>query len=270
MQNGFGLTIKNQRNYCPCFQIGRETPTRKRGFFFKQNDMANEKKSFLLYVDLIHTIEKLTDEQTGKLFKHVLRYVNDLNPEPEDQFTEVIFEPIKQSLKRDLVKYESIRERNKANALKRWNATECDRIRPNTKNAVNDSDSVNVIVNTNNTHTKADKSALSDRENNFLNWFNQMKLKCTGEIGQFRTMSKQSRANYKELVKSGYTADQWQKAFEQMSKNDWVITNQKLTIDHFVRIDNFEKYLNQSETKKIYDPLVANVMAQIEKTKRND
>ena len=106
--------------------------------------MAHEKKSFLLYVDLIHTIEKLTDEQSGKLLKHILRYVNDLYPDPEDQFTEVIFEPIKQSLKRDLVKYESIRERNKANALKRWNATECDRIRPNTKNAdsVSDSDSV--------------------------------------------------------------------------------------------------------------------------------
>lgn len=226
--------------------------------------MAHEKKSFLLYVDLIHTIEKLTDEQSGKLLKHILRYVNDLHPEPEDQFTEVIFEPIKQSLKRDLVKYESIRERNKANALKRWNATECDRIRPNTKNAVNDS--VNDIdINTNTLNkTKADKSALSDREIKFIKWFNQMKLKHTGEIGQFKTMSKQSRTNYKQLVGSDYTPEQWAKAFEQMTKNDWVINNQKITIDHFVRIDNFEKYLNQSETK-IYDPLVVNVMAQINK-----
>jgi len=113
--------------------------------------MAKEKKSFLLYVDLIHTIEKLNDEQTGRLFKHILRYVNDQNPEPQDQFTEVVFEPIKQSLKRDLVKYEGIRERNKENANKRWNTKECDRIQPHTtapnripkrtKNAVSDSDS---------------------------------------------------------------------------------------------------------------------------------
>ena len=94
--------------------------------------MAKEKKSFLLYVDLIHTIEKLNDEQTGRLFKHILRYVNDLDPEPQDQFTEVVFEPIKQCLKRDLIKYEGIRERNKENANKRWNAKECDRIPPNT------------------------------------------------------------------------------------------------------------------------------------------
>lgn len=94
--------------------------------------MAQEKKSFLLYVDLIHTMEKLNDEQTGRLFKHILRYVNDLDPEPQDQFTEVVFEPIKQCLKRDLIKYEGIRERNKENANKRWNAKECDRIPPHT------------------------------------------------------------------------------------------------------------------------------------------
>jgi len=113
--------------------------------------MAQEKKSFLLYVDLIHTMEKLNDEQTGRLFKHILRYVNDQDPEPQDQFTEVVFEPIKQSLKRDLIKYEGIRERNKENANKRWNAKECDRIQPHTtapnripkrtKNADSDSDS---------------------------------------------------------------------------------------------------------------------------------
>jgi hypothetical protein len=119
--------------------------------FIKTKIMAQEKKSFLLYVDLIHTIEKLNDEQTGRLFKHILRYVNDLDPEPQDQFTEVVFEPIKQSLKRDLIKYEGIRERNKENANKRWNTKECDRIQPHTtalsripkrtKNADSDSDS---------------------------------------------------------------------------------------------------------------------------------
>lgn len=110
--------------------------------------MAKDKKSFLLYVDLIHTIEKLTDEQAGKLFKHVLRYVNDKNPE-SDQFTEVVFEPIKQTLKRDLEKYEGIRERNSENAKKRWNATASDRIPKMpalTKNADNDSVSVSVNV----------------------------------------------------------------------------------------------------------------------------
>ena len=68
--------------------------------------MAEGKKSFVLYVDLIHTTDKLTDEQAGKLFKHILGYVNDLNPDPCDFLTEIVFEPVKQQLKRDLKRYE--------------------------------------------------------------------------------------------------------------------------------------------------------------------
>jgi len=34
--------------------------------------MAEEKKGFILYSDIIQTIEKLTDEQAGVLFKHIL------------------------------------------------------------------------------------------------------------------------------------------------------------------------------------------------------
>ena len=86
--------------------------------------MADNKKSFLLYCDLIHTVQKLSDEQAGKLFKHVLEYVNDLNPETEDLLTQVCFEPIKQNLKRDLQKYEQIRkkksEAGKKGMAKRW------------------------------------------------------------------------------------------------------------------------------------------------------
>jgi len=86
--------------------------------------MAENKKSFLLYCDLIHTVQKLNDEQAGKLFKHVLEYVNDLNPATEDIITDLCFEPIKQNLKRDLRKYESTCEKRseagKKGMQKRW------------------------------------------------------------------------------------------------------------------------------------------------------
>jgi hypothetical protein len=68
--------------------------------------MAENKKSFILYADLLHTIELMPDENAGKLFKHILKYVNDLNPETEDLVTQLTFEPIKQQLKRDLLKWE--------------------------------------------------------------------------------------------------------------------------------------------------------------------
>lgn len=64
--------------------------------------MAENKKSFILYADQIHLFESLSDDEAGKVIKHLFRYVNDLNPELPDRTTQLIFEPIKQQLKRDL------------------------------------------------------------------------------------------------------------------------------------------------------------------------
>ena len=97
--------------------------------------MAKEKKSFLLYCDIIHTVEQLTDEQAGNLFKHILRYVNDQDPQSDSVITKIAFEPIRQALKRDLEKYESIRKRNSDNARMRWDATASSGIPNDTKNA---------------------------------------------------------------------------------------------------------------------------------------
>ena len=67
--------------------------------------MAENKKGFILYCDLIHTVEQLPNDKAGELFKHILRYVNDLNPVTDDLLTKITFEPIKQQLKRDLSKW---------------------------------------------------------------------------------------------------------------------------------------------------------------------
>ena len=45
--------------------------------------MADNKKGFMLYADLIHTIEKMPDEKAGQLFKTVLEYVNDTTHKPD-------------------------------------------------------------------------------------------------------------------------------------------------------------------------------------------
>jgi hypothetical protein len=107
--------------------------------------MAKDKKSFVLYCDIIHTIEQLSDEQAGHLFKHVLYYVNDLNPDTDNVITKIAFEPIKQQLKRDLVRYEKIRERNSLSARMRWDANACERMPNDAKNADNDNDNDNDI-----------------------------------------------------------------------------------------------------------------------------
>lgn len=65
------------------------------------------KKSFLLYLDQQDLFNKLPDEIAGKLIKHIFSYVNRENPEANDLLLEVAFSSIKQSLKRDLNKWES-------------------------------------------------------------------------------------------------------------------------------------------------------------------
>jgi len=68
--------------------------------------MAENKKSIIVYAEWLEQFEYLTDDEAGKLIKHFFRYVNDLNPIAPDRFIEAQFISIKQTLKRDLDKWE--------------------------------------------------------------------------------------------------------------------------------------------------------------------
>jgi hypothetical protein len=199
--------------------------------------MAQEKKSFLLYVDLIHTMEKLNDEQTGRLFKHILRYVNDLDPEPQDQFTEVVFEPIKQCLKRDLIKYEGIRERNKDNANKRWNTKECDRIPPHTTAP--------------NRIPKRTKNADSDNDND-------------KDINIYRAFAHLSLSVEDfDKLRIEYSADQINNVLDSIEnyKQNKNYSSLYLTAKNWLKRD-----VQKNEVETSDDRLYKNVMAQIAKT----
>ena len=104
--------------------------------------MAENKKSVLLYCDIIHTVKELSDEEEGILFKHYLAYINDQNPIPKDKLTQIVFEPIKQNLKRDLEKWKDKSIKNKDIAIAGWekrkNANACESI----KEDANDADKV--------------------------------------------------------------------------------------------------------------------------------
>lgn len=75
--------------------------------------MAEEKKAFVVYADWETQFDLLSDDEAGKLIKHIFSYVNDKNPEfkPDERLLLMAFEPIKKQLKRDLKKYESIKEK---------------------------------------------------------------------------------------------------------------------------------------------------------------
>jgi len=88
-----------------------------------------------------------------------------------------------------------------------------------------------------------------ERVNGFLNWFNSEFVKHGKQQAKFRTLNNQTESNLKKLLDK-YSTDEWNYAFENMIKSEWVIENKNATPDHFLRPANFEKYLNQPKQQE--------------------
>ncbi len=137
--------------------------------------MAKDKKSFISYCDWLETFEECTDEEAGRLVKHLFRYVNDLDPEAPDRMTKMLFLDIKRSLKRDLRKYEQRAERARENGKKGG--------RPKTQKtqSVNSEprkpDSVNVNVNV--TDTVNDTYKINPEASSGQNLLSWIDINCT-------------------------------------------------------------------------------------------
>ncbi len=112
--------------------------------------MAKDKKGFILYADQKALFEQLPNDKAGELIKFIFAYVNDEDPVTEDLIINLAFTPIKQQLKRDLIKFEETKEKRseagKAGANKRWQniANDSKRISTIAKIAVNDNVNDNV------------------------------------------------------------------------------------------------------------------------------
>ena len=64
--------------------------------------MAKDKKIVYFYTDWIEIYEDLSDDEAGKLIKHKLRYLNDLDPKAPSRLIELLFKPFQIIFKRDL------------------------------------------------------------------------------------------------------------------------------------------------------------------------
>ncbi|GIZ08347.1 DUF6291 domain-containing protein [Flavobacterium sp. UMI-01] len=120
--------------------------------------MAEDKKSFVLYTDLLKVVDHLPDEIAGKLFKIILKYVNDVEVDIEDLLLKIAFEPIRLQLQRNLAKWDVIKEKRslagkKSAEIKKQNATKSTHVesveQTATKSTVNVNDNVSVNVNVN-------------------------------------------------------------------------------------------------------------------------
>tara|TARA_R100001460_G_scaffold101594_1_gene145708 strand:+ start:153 stop:731 length:579 start_codon:yes stop_codon:yes gene_type:complete len=163
------------------------------------------KKSFILYTDIESTVNELTNDEAGTLFKLVLAYVNDKNPNIEsyDKVIRVAFRPIERQLKRDLniwINKKNVRaEAGRLGGLAK--AKNAKQVVPNL--AVNDT--VNVNVNANDIYRQFVHLSISQKE--YLKLLNEYKKENIDEVLD-------SIENYKnnKKYKSLYlTAKKWLK-----------------------------------------------------------
>ena len=201
--------------------------------------MAKDKTSFILYADQRSYFDKLTDEEAGRLIKHIFSYVNDENPNPVDRITDLSFEPIKLQLKRDLIKYESIVNRNKSNgSLGGRPKTQEEPKKPTglsgnpnkPKKADTDTDNVN--------DTDINSSKL-------LSVFNSILGKQT------RIVNAKTKSQIKDRLKEGYTKEDIVNAIRNASKDPFHMdSNYKyLTLEFLTKPEKLDRFVNMGDFK---------------------
>lgn len=94
-----------------------------------------------------------------------------------------------------------------------------------------------------------EETTYEEKKEKFLNWFNIKKQKHTGKIGKFKVLTKTDDVNLKKLYKD-YGAEEFEIAIKNLYKSKWAIENNMLTPSHYLRVENFNKYLNQGDTVK--------------------
>lgn len=207
--------------------------------------MAKGKKSFTAYCDWGEVIDKLTDEQAGKLIKHLFDYVRDKDPKTDDILIDIAFTPIKATLKRDLIKWEEMCAKNKENGAKGGRPKNPEK--PNgfnenpteAKKADKDSDSV----------TDSDK--VKEKEINNINKSLFDIEVNTSNVDEFRPRIKQDLENtFKEENIDNSKFTKQCKVVGQWLEN--VAMTNKISIDTVkVFIDQFDAHLiNYGEQKR--------------------
>ena len=195
--------------------------------------MAINKKGFILYADQKALFDQLTNDKAGELIKFIFSYVNDENPTTNDLIINLAFTPIKQQLKRDLVKFMEIKEiRRKAGKIgmeKRWQSITNDNkpLQAITNITVNDTVNVNDNVN-----DKKDivsrKLKFSDSLKTFINLYPRETL---NDFYNYWTEPNKSNTKFRqELEKTWDTKrrlENWTRNDKNFKKETEIITFKK-------------------------------------------
>lgn len=214
-----------------------------------QRKTVTDRNSFVLYKDFNSTIQKLSDEQAGKLIKAVYEF-NLTGIVPELDFTlDIVITPLIEQFKRDHAKYQARCNRNKENAKKRWDktvpdnkqadATACDRMQMDAKHAVS------VSVSDSDSDNKKTKGFYTYDFESFWSIYPKKK----GKGGAFASWKKiKNRPDTNEIisaVQSQSKSDDWKKDNGQFIPNPQTWLNQRRWED--------EGFLMKSEEENVLE-----------------
>lgn len=211
--------------------------------------MAENKKSFLAYCDWAEVFNSLPDDKAGQLVKHLFDYVNDKNPETDDLLIKIAFTSIKQTLKRDLRKYEQYIEKQKINGKKGGRPKKEEKpkkpkpflenpTKPKKADSVSDSVSVNVIDNNINT--------LSYKESEFFNDWNKTRTEILKTPSHVNRLSFEAKNEFRQLSKS-YSRDDFTKALRGLFRQKNLRPVMQSNPTHFLKF--FDNYLQAYHDK---------------------
>ena len=229
--------------------------------------MAENKKSFLFYTNWGDTFDELSDDEAGKLVKHLFAYVNDEHPIAPDTVTRISFISIKNQLKRDLEKYEEKRGGNskagREGNLKRWHldiyniytsteltledAEDMAQGRKASQPDSNQSQTVaNIAVTDTVTVTDTDtvsviKSKFTPEQ--FLKWFNESRTKNLEKPSNINYLSRESEIHLEILTKQ-YTSSDFGRALHNICNDKWANETNNIMPKHFLNPEQFSKYLD--------------------------
>ena len=216
--------------------------------------MAKDKKSFVLYADLIKSIEHLTYEEKGILLTHLLEYVNDMNPVLTDRLILTAWKPIELQLKRDLKKFEEVKEKRsiagkrsaelralKINEQSEANSTSVESVEQTPTNPTdNDNDNDNVTVNDNVIN------------NNTINFDKLLLFLNSKTKRNFKIINEATKKKYRARIKDGYTSKDIANAIENAVNSEYHKENNftYLTPEFFSRAETLDKYSNVNNKPK--------------------
>jgi hypothetical protein len=83
----------------------------------------------------------------------------------------------------------------------------------------------------------------------FLLWFNKKKELNNGVKGKFKVLTFTDENNLNKLLNS-YNLKDFNYAIVNLFNSEWAKENNMITPSHFLRVENFNKYLNQEHPKE--------------------